>query len=115
MWPYCDGPARGSLVLVRTTLNQDAIREGDESTLHVDRFGLSIGSVSVGLPLSCTSEDVYRRYLDLLRLLQRGPVEIVHPPLDDLRALSEATGNDDGFVRRRLEVLQRDEPSVSGK
>lgn len=100
---------------MRTTLNQDAIRETDGSILHVDRFGLSIGSVSVGLPLSCTSDDVYRRYLDLLRLLQRGPVETVHPPLADIRVLSEATRTDAGFVRRRLDALQRDQAPVSGK
>ena len=86
------------------TETQDAI--GGDSSLHVDRFGLSIGSVSVGLPMSCTADDVYQRYLDLLRLLQRGPVTAMNAPIADLKALSDATGTDCAFVARRLAALQ---------
>ncbi len=86
------------------TETQDAVGGGD--ALHVDRFGLSIGPVSVGLPLACTSDDVYRRYLDLLRLLQRGPCELVQPPAADLDALAKATSTDGTFVARRLAALQ---------
>jgi hypothetical protein len=78
---------------------------GDQ-TLHVDHFGLSIGLVSVGLPLSCTPDDVYRRYLDLMRLMQRGPIDKFEAPSADLQALSDATFADCTYVARRLIALQ---------
>jgi len=44
-----------------------------DEDLHVDSFGLSIGDVSVGLPMSCTADTVLLRYLDLVRLrAQKG-------------------------------------------
>ncbi|MEM7143046.1 MAG: hypothetical protein AAF548_18630 [Actinomycetota bacterium] len=86
------------------TETQDAI--GGDDSLHVDHFGLSIGPVSVGLPLSCTADDVYRRYLDLLRIIRRGPLDVVDAPIGDLQALSDATGTDCGYVARRLAALQ---------
>ena len=86
------------------TETQDTI--GHDRALHVDHFGLSIGTVSVGLPQSCTTDDVYRRYLDLMRLLQRGPIVVVDAPAADLEALSAATSRDCSFVARRLVSLQ---------
>ncbi|MDW3220096.1 MAG: hypothetical protein R8F63_15905 [Acidimicrobiales bacterium] len=86
------------------TDTQDAI--GGDHSLHVDHFGLSIGAVSVGLPTSCTADDVYRRYLDLLRLLRRGPVALITAPAGDLGALAAATGADGAYVARRLAALQ---------
>lgn len=79
---------------------------GGDRSLHVDHFGLSIGVVSVGLPPSCTADDVYARYLDLVRLLHRGPASRFDPPNEDVAALSAATGADDEFVIRRLRALQ---------
>lgn len=79
---------------------------GGDRTLHVDHFGLSIGPVSVGLPLSCTADDVYRRYLDLMRMLQRGPVAVIVAPPADLDALAAATRCDAEFIARRLAALQ---------
>lgn len=79
---------------------------GGDRNLHVDHFGLSIGPVSVGLPLACTADDVYRRYLDLMRMLQRGPVTVIVAPPADLDALAEATRSDVGFIARRLTALQ---------
>jgi hypothetical protein len=67
---------------VALTEPQDAI--GGGHSLHVDHFGLSIGWVSVGFPLTCTVDDVYRRYLDLLRIIRRGPVNLINAPIDDL-------------------------------
>lgn len=78
---------------------------GDNS-LHVDHFGLSIGSVSVGLPLAGTADDVYRRYLDLLRLRQGGPVVAIAAPAADLEALAAATKTSADFVACRLAALQ---------
>ncbi|GJM38909.1 MAG: hypothetical protein DHS20C19_22760 [Acidimicrobiales bacterium] len=91
-------------MFVALTDTQDAI--GGDHSLHVDHFGLSVGAVSVGLPMTCTADDVYRRYLDLLRLLSRGRVTLVKAPAGDLRALAAATGADDAFVARRLAALQ---------
>ncbi|MEZ5246581.1 MAG: hypothetical protein R2707_15895 [Acidimicrobiales bacterium] len=87
------------------TETQDSI--GDGRSLHVDHFGLSIGPVSVGLPPARTADDVYRRYLDLMRLLQRGPVSVVVAPSDDLVALAGATGAAPAFIARRLAALQK--------
>jgi hypothetical protein len=72
----------------------------------VDHFGLSIGSVSVGLPPSCTADDVYCRYLDLMALLQSGPIVVIEAPVADLEALSEATAEDCAYIARRLTSLQ---------
>lgn len=86
------------------TETQDAI--GGDHSLHVDHFGLSIGAVSVGLPLSCTADDVYRRYLDLLRIIRRGPLTVMAAPDDDLAMLADATGMTVEFVAHRLAALQ---------
>lgn len=83
---------------------QDAI--GGDHSLHVDHFGLSIGSVSVGLASSGTADDVYLRYLDLLRIMRRGPIGVIVAPDDDVAVLSSATGRDPAFVSRRLAMLQ---------
>jgi len=91
-------------VLVALTETQDAV--GGDDSLHVDHFGLSIGPVSVGLPLARTADDVYRRYLDLLRLLQNGPCTVHEAPVADLTALAAATGSDCAYVARRLAALQ---------
>jgi hypothetical protein len=94
----------GSLDFVALTDTQDCV--SNDRALHVDHFGLSIGSVSVGLPRSCTADDVYRRYLDLMALLQRGPMAVIEAPQADLEALSDATSADCTFVARRLASLQ---------
>jgi hypothetical protein len=78
---------------------------GDQ-TLYVDHFGLCIGSVSVGLPLSCTADDVYRRYLDLIRIMRRGPIDTFDAPIADLWALADATFADCAYVARRISALQ---------
>ena len=77
-------------------------------TLQVDGFALSIGSVSVGLPTSCTADAVLLRYLELVRLV--GPRRGAFPevtPRDDIEALASATRLDGTTVRRRLERLRR--------
>ncbi len=79
---------------------------GGRHALHVDRFGLSIGPLSVGLPMACTADQVYRRYLDLMRLLQQGPVAVIVAPRADLEALAAATANNVDFIARRLAALQ---------
>jgi hypothetical protein len=89
---------------VALTETQD--RVGNDRSLHVDHFGLSIGSVSVGLPPSCTADDVYCRYLDLMALLQSGPIVVIEAPEADLEALSEATAEDCAYIARRLASLQ---------
>jgi hypothetical protein len=91
-------------MFVAFTETQDT-RGGE--TLHVDHFGLSIGSVSVGLPPSCTGEYVYVRYLDLMRLLQRGPVTVITASQEDLKVLSAATRADCDVIARRLAAIQR--------
>jgi hypothetical protein len=87
-------------------LTETQARVGNDRALHVDHFALSIGSVSVGLPPSCTADDVYCRYLDLMALLQRGPTVIIEAPEADLEALAEATSADCTFIARRLALLQ---------
>ncbi len=44
-----------------------------DSELHVDRCGLSIGRVSVGLPMAGTNDMVLLRYIDLINLMQAAP------------------------------------------
>ena len=77
-------------------------------TLQVDGFGLSIGSVSVGLPTACTADAVLLRYLELIRLTgyTKGASAQV-APRDDLEVLAAATRLDRTTVRRRLESLHR--------
>lgn len=77
----------------------------DFHSLHVDHFGLSIGPLSVGLPAACTAEDVYRRYVDLVRLLQRGPTPMIRPVEIDAAVLAAATTAEVAFVVRRLRAL----------
>lgn len=78
------------------------IQVGDD--LHVDSFGLSIGDVSVGLPMSCTADTVLLRYLDLVRLrAQKG-----HDAGDvdaHVEVLANAVRLDAGAVRQRLSQL----------
>lgn len=78
-----------------------------DPTLHVDRFGLSIGGVSVGLPSSCTTDTVLSRYVDLVRLVQPDGPRPVEATADDLSALAEATGLTPASVEQRLRALQR--------
>ena len=77
-----------------------------DETLQVDGFGLSIGSVSVGLPTACTADAVLLRYIDLVRLTGQaeGP-SLYTAPGDDVAALADATRLDTATVRRRLERL----------
>lgn len=77
-----------------------------DPTLHVDHFGLSIGPISVGLPTSCTSDMVLVRYLDLLRLVQRGPRRPLMASPEDLVSLAEATGLSEDHIVSRLRALQ---------
>ena len=73
-----------------------------ESTLQVDGFGLSMGRVSVGLPLACTSDVVLLRYLDLLRLVHGRDVA---PCSADVVVLAAATGLTETQARERLRRL----------
>jgi hypothetical protein len=76
-----------------------------DDVLHVDHFGLSIGALSVGLPPSCTADDVLRRYLDLQRLVHRRDPGALRHPDDDVAALAARTGYPTEVVRRRLARL----------
>jgi len=74
--------------------------------LQVDGFGLSIGSVSVGLPTSCTADAVLLRYLHLMLLTgRRMEMSPFDAPPGDVDALAVATRLDPTTVRRRLELL----------
>jgi hypothetical protein len=74
--------------------------------LQVDGFGLSIGSVSVGLPTSCTADAVFLRYLHLMLLTgRRMEMSPFDAPAADVDALAVATRLDPTTVRRRLELL----------
>ena len=75
-----------------------------DDDLHVDSFGLSIGDVSVGLPMSCTADTVLLRYLDLVRLRtekgrQTGDFEA------HVAVLATAVRLEVGAVRQRLTQL----------
>lgn len=74
-----------------------------DTTLHVDHFGLSVGAVSVGLPVSCTADTVLVRYLDLVRLLDRREQSRVGHEQADLAVLADATHLSIDAVERRLE------------
>lgn len=79
-----------------------------DGTLRVDGFALSIGSVSVGLPTTCTADVVLSRYLDLVRIVDGivdTPGYVVSPA--DVDALAAATNLDTTTVRRRLQRLSR--------
>lgn len=74
--------------------------------LQVDGFGLSIGSVSVGLPTSCTADAVLLRYLHLMLLTgRRMEMSPFVAPAGDVDALAVATRLDPATVRRRLDLL----------
>jgi hypothetical protein len=77
-----------------------------DPTLHVDRLGLSIGEVSVGLPMACTTDTVLLRYLDLVRLVHRTEVDQFTPPEADVAVLAEATGLSVECVEQRIRSLQ---------
>lgn len=75
-----------------------------DEDLHVDSFGLSIGDVSVGLPMSCTADTVLLRYLDLVRLRAQkgrdaGDVDA------HVTVLATAVRLDADVVRQRLSQL----------
>ncbi|MEO0495252.1 MAG: hypothetical protein AAF081_17740 [Actinomycetota bacterium] len=75
-----------------------------DEDLHVDSFGLSIGDVSVGLPMSCTADTVLLRYLDLVRLrTQRG--RATGDTDTHLAVLATAVRLDVDVVRQRLSQL----------
>lgn len=77
---------------------------GGHHDLHVDSFGLSVGDVSVGLPLSCTADTVLLRYLELVDLCDVRGVESVdvetHVPV-----LAGAVSLAPETVRQRLRQL----------
>ena len=73
--------------------------------LHVDHFGLSMGSTSVGLPVSCTADTVLRRYLDLVRLVERPEAAPAGFERADLEVLAAATHLPVEAVERRLEAF----------
>lgn len=75
-----------------------------DEDLHVDSFGLSIGDVSVGLPMSCTADTVLLRYLDLVRLrTQKGRKT---GDFDThVQVLAEAVRLEADAVRQRLSQL----------
>lgn len=97
-------PGAGLLVDVTITeWNGGAVEPG----LHADRFGLSFGAVSVGLPSSCTVDTVLRRYLDLVRLVGLDPSVPHEPDPQDLEELARATGLAPACVAERVRSLQR--------
>jgi len=71
----------------------------------VDGFGLSIGSVSVGLPTACTVDAVLLRYLDLIRLVRRNDHPSSLAPGRDVDVLAGATRLEPATVRTRLQRL----------
>lgn len=102
--------------LVRTTLETNSVQTDHldmaliefpiqvDDDLHVDSFGLSIGDVSVGLPMSCTADTVLLRYLDLVRLrTQKG--RDVGDVDAHVAVLATAVRLDAGAVRQRLSQL----------
>lgn len=74
--------------------------------LEIDDFAMSLGSLSVGLPSTRTADDLYRRYLELLRLARHGSASGLEPPEGDVAVLVAATGRDRDFVVGRLRALQ---------
>lgn len=84
----------------------DPRRAGD-GVLHADRFGLSIGPVSVGLPPACSTDLVLLRYLDLRRLVDPDSGAPIVAPREDLNELASATTLSTDVVGRRLSRLQR--------
>ena len=78
-----------------------------DDRLLVDRFGLSIGIVSVGLPTACTAEAILERYLDLVKLVSRGATVTPYVAPDaDVIALAGGTNLSADIVRARLTALQ---------
>ena len=77
---------------------------GGHHDLHVDSFGLSVGDISVGLPLSCTADTVLLRYLELVNLCDVRGIESVdldtHVPV-----LAGAVSMEPETVRQRLHQL----------
>jgi len=78
---------------------------GIDSELHVDRFGLTIGCVSVGLPVTCTNDMVLLRYIDLINLIQAGPSDVFAPSDGDIATLAAAIGEAPDVVHVRLRTL----------
>lgn len=76
-----------------------------DSALHVDHFGLSIGSMSVGLPMSCTTDTVLLRYLDLVRLLERRDESRAALREVDVEVLATATRLPAATVAERLDAF----------
>lgn len=78
--------------------------DGGPQDLHVDSFGLSVGDISVGLPLSCTADTVLLRYLELVDLCDVRGIERVdvdtHVPV-----LAGAVSMEPETVRQRLRQL----------
>ena len=82
----------------------DLTSSSADQDLHVDSFGLSVGSISVGLPLSCTADTVLLRYLDLVHLCDARGLEWAdldtHVPI-----LAGAVSMAPDAVRTRLRQL----------
>lgn len=76
-----------------------------EPTLHVDHFGLSIGAVSVGLPANCTTDTVFRRYWDLVGLLEQSGERAGRREVLDLDVLAAATHLSVDAVAARLDAF----------
>jgi hypothetical protein len=74
--------------------------------VEIDDFGISLGSLSVGLPPTRTDDDVYARYLELLRLSHHGGGDGLEPTEGDVAALAVATSRDPEFVLGRLSALR---------
>ena len=76
----------------------------DDHDLHVDSFGISVGAVSVGLPMSCTADTVLLRYLDLVHLCDERGIDYIdldaHVPV-----LAGAVSQAPEKVRERLRQL----------
>jgi len=81
--------------------------QAHDHRLHIDGFGLTIDTVSVGLPVVRTSEIILLRYLDLLRLVRNHPGRgTLEPAHSDVTALAAATGLERDTVVTRLRALQ---------
>jgi len=76
----------------------------ETETLEVDDYGISIGDLSVGLPVSRTADVVLERYLDLLRM-RHGDQWQPTDESEHLAILSTVLRQDESVVRQRLAGL----------
>lgn len=78
---------------------------GADTELHIDRFGLSIGRVSVGLPVRCTNDMVLLRYVDLVALIEKDSGASFSRPDTDIASLAATIHVSPESLRARLQTL----------